>query len=96
MYIKGIGTIRKYEAMSILTADGKNAVRNGDITLEELGEIYKLEMVKKASKIGSMQSTFSECYKWIPDDLKTELSPKHLSELTDRFYDCYSAGRAAK
>lgn len=96
MYIKGIGTIRKYEAMSILTADGKNAVRNGDITLEELGEIYKLEMVKKASKIGSMQSTFSECYKWIPDDLKAELSPKHLAELTDRFYDCYSAGRAAK
>lgn len=96
MYIKGIGTIRKYEAMSILTADGKNAVRNGDITLEELGEIYKLEMVKKASKIGSMQSTFSECYKWIPDDLKAELSPKYLAELTDRFYDCYSAGRAAK
>ena len=32
MYIKGIGTIKKNEAMSILTADGKNAVRNGDIT----------------------------------------------------------------
>ena len=96
MYIKGIGTIKKNEAMSILTADGKNAVRNGDITLEELGEMYKLEMVKNSSKIGSMQSTFSECYKWIPDDLKAELSPEHLAQLTDRFYDCYSAGKSAK
>lgn len=96
MYIKGIGTIRKDEAMSILTADGKNAVMNGDITLEELGEMYKLEMVKRSSKIGSMQSTFSECYKWIPEDFKSELSPEHLAELTDRFYDCYSAGKSAK
>lgn len=96
MYIRGIGTIKKNEAMSILTTDGKAAVRSGDITLEELGEMYKLERVKRASKVGSMQSTFSECCKWIPDDLKTELSPEHLAELTDRFYDCYSAGKAAK
>lgn len=96
MYIRGIGTIKKNEAMSILTTDGKAAVRNVDITLEELGEMYKLEMVKRASKIGSMQSTFSESYKWIPDVLKAELSPKYLAELTDRFYDCYSAGKAAK
>ena len=96
MYNKGIGTIRKDEAMSILTADGKNAVMNGDITLDELGEMYKLEMVKRSSKIGSMQSTFSECYKWIPEDFKSELSPEHLAELTDRFYDCYSAGKSAK
>lgn len=96
MYIKGIGTIRKDEAMSILTADGKTAVRNGDIALDELGEMYKLEMVKRLSKIGSMQSTFSECYKWIPEDLKSELSPENLAKLTDRFYDCYSAGKTAK
>lgn len=96
MYIKGIGTIRKDEAMSILTADGKSAVKDGDITLEELGEMYKLEMVKRTSKVGSMQSTFSECYKWIPEELKAELSPKQLAELTDCFYDCYSAGKSEK
>lgn len=96
MYIKGIGKISKGKAMSILTSDGIAAVKSGDITLAELGEMYKLEMVKNLSKIGSMQSTFSECYKWIPDDLKTELGPEYLAELTDRFYDCYSAGKAAK
>ena len=47
MYIKGIGTIRKDEAMSILTADGKSAVKDGDITLKELGEMYKLEMARE-------------------------------------------------
>lgn len=96
MYVKGIGNIKKEKAMSILTRDGKEAVKNGDITLEELGEMYKLEMVKKTSKIGSMQSTFSESYKWIPDELKEELSPEQLAKLTDHFYDCYSAGKAAK
>lgn len=96
MYIKGIGNVKKEKAMSILTKDGKEAVKNGDITLEELGEMYKLEMVKRSSKIGSMQSTFSESYKWIPDDLKSELAPEELAELTDRFYDCYSAGKSAE
>ena len=88
MYIKGIGTIRKDEAMSIITADGKTAVRNGDIALDELGEMYKLEMVKRLSKIGSMQSTFLECYKWVPEDLKSEPSPETLATLTHRVYDC--------
>lgn len=93
MYIKGIGNIKKEKAMSILTRDGKEAVKNGDITLEELGEMYKLEMVKRLSKIGSMQETFWNNYKWIPDDLKEELSPEQLAELTDQFYSCYSAGK---
>lgn len=96
MYIKGIGTIKKEEAMSILTRDGKEAVKNGEITLEELGEMYKLEMIKRSSKIGSTQDTFRESYKWIPDELKETLSPEELAALTDKFYDCYSAGKAAK
>lgn len=96
MYIKGIGTIKKEEAMSILTRDGKEAVKNGEITLEELGEMYKLEMIKRSSKIGSTQDTFREFYKWIPDELKETLSPEELAALADKFYDCYSAGKAAK
>lgn len=48
MKIKGIGTISKKEAMSILTREGREAVKNGDITTQELGEMYKLEQVKRA------------------------------------------------
>lgn len=39
MKIKGIGTIAKNKAMEILTAEGRKAVRSGDITTEELAEM---------------------------------------------------------
>lgn len=45
MKINGIGIIKKSEAMKILTREGKEAVKAGEITEEELGEMYKLEMV---------------------------------------------------
>lgn len=96
MHIKGIGIIKKQDAMEILTREGKQAVKSGDITTEELGEMYKLSQVKKLSKIGDLQDTFRESYKWIPEDLKKTLSPKEIAELVDRFYDCYGAGKAAK
>ena len=95
MRIKGIGVVKKEDAMSILTREGKEAVKSGEITLEELGEMYKLEMVKKASKIGTFGDTFRESYKWIPDDLKEELTPEQLGKLTDAFYECYGAGKNA-
>lgn len=95
MKIKGIGTIRKGDAMSILTREGRKAVKTGLITTEELGEMYKLEQVEKASKIGKYGETFRQSYKWIPDDLKEELTPEQLGKLTDRFYECYGAGKNA-
>jgi hypothetical protein len=39
MKIKGIGTIKKDDAMSILTREGRESVKSGDITLEELGRL---------------------------------------------------------
>lgn len=95
MKINGIGTISKEKAMSILTREGKKTVKAGEITAEELGEMYKLEQVKKASKIGSMGDTFRESYKWIPEDLKEQLTPEQLGKLVDQFYNCYSAGKNA-
>ena len=93
MKIKGIGTIRKEDAMSILTREGRKAVKSGDITLEELGDMYKLEMVKRSSKIGRNSDTFRESYKWIPEDLKEELAPEQLGKLVDSFYEFYGAGK---
>ena len=65
MKIKGIGTIKKDDAMSILTREGKESVKSGDITLEELGEMYKLEMVRDhprsaetTTRSGSLTSGF--------------------------------------
>ena len=39
MKINGIGIIKKEQAMSILTKEGRQAVQSGDITLDELGQI---------------------------------------------------------
>lgn len=95
MKIAGIGTISKDKAMEILTREGREAVKAGEITTEELGEMYKLEQVKKASKIGRNGDTFRESYKWIPDELKEQLTPEQLGRLVDSFYECYGAGKNA-
>ena len=96
MKITGVGVINKNKAMSILTKEGREAVKAGEITIEELGEMYKLQLVKESTKIGNMEDTFRESYKWIPEDLKEQLTPEQLGKLTDCFYSCYSAGKMAK
>ena len=42
MRINGIGAVKKEEAMKILTAEGRRSVKAGEISTEELGEMYKL------------------------------------------------------
>lgn len=96
MRIEGIGVINKNKALSILTKEGREAVKAGEITIDELGEMYKLELVRKSAKIGNVEDTFWESYKWIPEDLKEQLTPEQLGKLVDSFYNCYSAGKATK
>lgn len=95
MYIQGIGNVKKEKAMEILTAEGRQAVKDGDITPEELGRMYKVELVKKLSKIGRFPDTFRESYKWIPEELREQLSPEQLAALVDSFHKCYGAGKNA-
>lgn len=95
MYIQGVGNIKKQDAMSILTKEGRQAVEGGEITLEELGQMYKLELVKRSSKIGRFSDTFLESYKWIPEDLRIQLAPNQLAALVDSFHECYGAGKNA-
>lgn len=93
MNIPGIGVVKKEEAMSILTKEGRKAVRSGLITTRELGEMYKLELVKKASKCGNFCDTFAVNYSRIPDGLKEKLSPEELGQLVDAFRKCYGDGK---
>lgn len=96
MKIQGIGVISKTEVMQILTKEGRESVKSGDITTQELGEMYKLEQVKKACKIGKYHDTFVANYSRIPDGLKEKLTPEELAELTMAFYKCYGDGKNAK
>ena len=93
MKINGIGTVKKEEAMRILTAEGKRAVKAGEISTEELGEMYKLEMVKKASRIGRNQELFRVNYDRIPTGITDKLSPEEIASLVDAFYQCYGDGK---
>lgn len=95
MRINGIGQVRKEKAMEILTREGREAVKSGEISLEELGRMYKLSQVKKCSVIGTCTDTFRENYGRIPDDLKEELTPDQLGRLVDAFYQCYGDGKNA-
>lgn len=96
MKINGIGIVSKKTAMEILTREGRAAVKSGDITLEELGEMYKLEQVKKLSVIGRNVDTFNANYSRIPEGLTDKLSPEELASLVDAFYQCYGDGKSAQ
>lgn len=93
MKVNGIGNVSKSEILSVFTEEGKESVKAGEITLEEVASIYKKEMVKKNSTIGSLNETFEENYRRIPDGIKEKLSPEELAMLTDEFYRCYSDGK---
>lgn len=86
--INGIGTVKKEEILNVLTNEGREALKNGEITLEEAGQLYKLELVKKHSKVGGYGDTFNANFERIPDSLKDKLSPEELGELVDAFYEC--------
>lgn len=94
MKINGMGNVSKKEVESILTRDGRQAVEKGDMTWEEAGEMYKLCMVKRASKIGSCGDTFKANYGRIPEEIVDKLSPEEIASLVDAFYDCYSDGKS--
>ena len=59
MKISGIGIVAKEKVIAILTSEGREAVKSGDISLEELGEMYKYELTRKSKTI--MKACFSVC-----------------------------------
>lgn len=93
MRINGIGAVKKEEAMKILTAEGRRAVKAGEISTEELGEMYKLEMVKRVSQIGRNTELFRVNYNRIPEGIADKLSPEDIAGLVDAFYQCYGDGK---
>lgn len=87
MKINGIGVINKKAAIKELGLDrdkeGREALRKGAFTDEEIGSMYKYKLIKKACKIGSCNDTFVANYNRIPDSLKEKLTPEELAELVE-------------
>ena len=96
MKVKGIGNVAKKEILSVLTKEGQKAVKDGTLSMEEAAEMYKGEMVKRASKIGAYGDTYAENRKWIPEEIYDKLSPEENAFLVDAFHACYHAGKNAR
>lgn len=90
MKINGVGIVKKGDAMKILTAEGRKAVKSGEISTEELGKMYKLHLVKKNSCIGECGDTFQRNFERIPEVIADKLSSEELGALVDAFYKCYT------
>ena len=56
-----------------------------EMTKEEMQRFLNREAEKGTNEY----ETFRACYKWIPDDMKEDLTPDQLGRLTDQFYECY-------
>ena len=97
MKIEGIGIVNKKMMVKELGLDrdkeGREALKNGEFTAEEIAGMYKLQKVREACKIGSCGDTFRANYSRIPDGLKEKLTPEELAELTEAFYKCYGDGK---
>ena len=93
MKINGIGTIKKEEAMKILTREGREAVKSGKLQLKSLDACISWKWLRNYLKIGKYGCTFAENYNRVPQEIADKLSPEEIAELVDSFYDCYSDGR---
>lgn len=93
MNINGIGEVNKEIVMSILTNDGVKAVEAGDITLKEVGEMYKLKLVRSFCKCGKFGDTFRANLSRVADNIYDKLPPADIAQLIDAFYKCYEDGK---
>ncbi|MFR8171224.1 MAG: hypothetical protein ACLU9Q_10435 [Marvinbryantia sp.] len=95
MIINGIGEVGEEVIKGILTNEGIDALESGEMSLEEAGEMYKLEQVKKFSRIGEFGDTFRANFARIPGNIYDKLSPEEAAQLVDAFYKCYGDGKNA-
>lgn len=92
MTIKGIGRVSKKEAMEILTREGREAVMDGEISVDDLAKMYKMEMVRRLSNIGKMEGAFDASYNRVPEQIK-DLAPEQIAAVVDALYQAYSDGK---
>lgn len=82
------------KALATLTSEGRQSMKDGNWTIEDLLDQYKLTQAQKLSKWGEFQSTYEACMKRIPDRIIAKLSADELAELVDQIKATYDQGKA--
>ena len=83
-------------AIGCLTDTGREALASGEISMYEALAMAKRFQAKKASRIGSLNDTFSACWDRIPETVVDSLPATSLAELVDALYVAYSDGKSAR
>lgn len=65
----------------------------GTIAKNKAMEILTAEGRKAVRSGDTCTDSFNNSYKWVPDELKEDLTPDQLGRLTESFYECYGAGK---
>ena len=91
-FVQGVGKVKLDDAMDILTREGKEAVKKNEISLAELGGMYKCRLVQNKAKCGSFEGTFNKCWMRIPASLKEYATVEDLATTVDTFNECYADG----
>lgn len=82
-----------YQALTICTQDFFESLDDGDSTIEQAVWAYKIDQVKKISRIGRYGETFNRNWALIPVEVKKKCSAEELAEIVDALYLQYKAGQ---
>ena len=79
-------------ALSILTNDGLECIKDGTFDIDWVLFQYKKSKVEKISKWGSFGETFNANWNRIPITIKEKLTAEELAELVDIIKNTYDDG----
>ena len=84
--------IERYSIAGIFTAEGRQALIDGDLSWEEASASYKSQTAKELSKWGAYGDTFSRILARVPESVFDALNGEQLAELIDAIQDAYNDG----
>ena len=84
--------LEAYGIAGMLTGEGRQALLDGEVSLEEMIPQYKLHECRKLSRWGKYPDTFAANWERIPAAIVETASPEALAVLVDSIKDTYDEG----
>lgn len=84
--------LHRIRILDHLTAEGRDALAAGKMTWNEADASYKFQAVKRLSKWGTYNDTFSALWGRIPEEVEETCSVEALTELINNIKAAYDDG----